>query len=171
MEKTDLEDCFAHLLWFRLAILSLIPFASATAYNLPSLNPRTMLQPSLPLIVMKKMVAKKTSFQTWQESSAKNRAAALAQLRRICMPKPGSHQLDAPKGVHKKYQQRGKSREELLTLLRECGLNKARSDMFASHFTSTGFVPLKGKVASLASFTIYKSLVRCLRSTHSRRNL
>ncbi|CAK9067118.1 unnamed protein product, partial [Durusdinium trenchii] len=60
------------------------------------------------------------------ESSAKNRAAALAQLRRICMPKPGSHQLDAPKGVHKKYQQRGKSREELLTLLRECGLNKEK---------------------------------------------
>lgn len=56
----------------------------------------------------------------------KAKAAALNQLRRMCMLK-GSGVLDVPQHVSEKFNKKGAAREELLDFfMNECKLDKAR---------------------------------------------
>ena len=63
----------------------------------------------------------------WQEKAASqvSKAAAMNQLRRICMPK-SSGQLDVSQEVHEKFKNKGAGRDELLECyMKECKLDKA----------------------------------------------
>ena len=54
----------------------------------------------------------------WQDSlTHSQRAAAMAKLRRVCLPKPGSGALDVPKSASDKFKNKGAGRDELLNFL------------------------------------------------------
>ena len=51
-------------------------------------------------------------------------------LRRICMPKKASGQLDVPREIYEKYKAKGEQRDELMNELIKVGGNKVWTQSF-----------------------------------------